>query len=197
MQKKSAGNQEPAKRPLPRGVDGMGAKDKLTEQLMAGNFPDGSREFLNHVHSYVADHIRLADEKAGFTVTVSSAMLAFLHTQKLLPSLVFEMSFVGFLRFLSVSGLGLAISSAAWVVLPRTTGDPKGIVFWKAIAAMNSSQLYENIIKEMSPEGLSSELARHVYELSSICREKYKRLSFAMHAGSVGLLASVGLILFK
>jgi pycsar effector protein len=153
------------------------------------------QEFTRHIHDYVNEYVRFADEKAAVVATFASAMLAFLHTQELLPALGLELSIAGVFRFLAPMGLGLSILLAMLVVLPQRGGDSSGLVFWGAIAAKSSAKTYESYLRGASPEALDSALVQHTHEVSVICRTKYRRLAWAMYVGFAGILASVSLIL--
>lgn len=162
---------------------------------LAEDISGAREEFTRHVHAYVNDYVRFADEKAAFIVTFASASLAFLHTQNLLPALGLDVSLIGLLRFLAATGLGLSILFAMWVVLPRRRGGSQGLVFWLAIAARQSPEAYESSLRTASREVLESELERHTHEVSVVCAAKYQRLAWAMYIGCVGVFASVGLIM--
>ena len=150
-----------------------------------------------HMHSYVSENVRYADQKAAFVVTLASAMLAYLDTQKLLPALGIELSLGGLLRLLGPLGLLLSAALAAWVVFPVRKGNAAGRVFWGAIASRGSGAAYAKELAEAGAGQFTADLAVHAHELAVICEWKYARLAWAMGTGSIGLLASILLVLYS
>lgn len=159
----------------------------------------GHLEFLWHSHAYVNEYIRFADAKAAFIVTLASGALAAFWSVGVLdirlasPS---QWGLVASLGGLASALLILSICLAGWAVKGRTPTVTGSGISWVEIARGSADEL-ASLIESSSDVDLSKRLAAHVFELSSVCQQKYQVVECALWAvfsgGFLGLLA----ILFR
>lgn len=156
-------------------------------------------EFVEFTHQYVREYIQLADQKAAFLFAGGTALLAFLHksgvsTRWLTP--VMQWNVLDIVAFVAMTALAVGILLAVWVVVPRTSGSRRGLLFWEAIADYDSGREYSDDLRQLSTATLSQVTAEHCFDLARVCRKKYRVLRAAIWAGSLGLAAAVLLFLF-
>ena len=156
--------------------------------------------FAEETHGYIREFIRQADQKAVFFFAATTALLAFLYRVDLVHSwikLPKEWGFFDFLSFFATFGLAVSALLFLWTVFPRLGGSRRGIMFFRAIAECESSRAYlEDISRCNVNELLSSKLA-HVYELARICTRKHSSLVAGLWAASIGIAATVLLLMFS
>jgi hypothetical protein len=155
-------------------------------------------DFSNAVHKYVRENIQLADQKATFFFTGATALLAFLFknatsTYWLKP--VMQWNVLDITAFIAMAGLGAGALLAISVVWPRLPGSRRGYIFWEAIAEFETAREYSDDLASLSAATLSQCVSQHCYDLSQICRTKYKRLRLSIWICSVGLAAAVCIFL--
>lgn len=165
--------------------------------MPAGAEPRSS--FAEEVHQYIREYIQLADQKATFFFTGATALLAFLYNEDvsarwLKP--VATWSVMDGIAFLSMALLAVSAFLAILVVIPRTPGSKRGIVFFEAIAEFDTGRRYADSLAAMTTEALFQEKAEHCHVLATVCRRKYARLRTALWIGAVGLAASLLVFLF-
>ncbi len=92
-----------------------------------------------------------------------------------------------------VAVISLLISAAyAFVtVAPRLRGSRDGLVFWNAITRYKSAAIYAERVTNSSASELTSAVLLHSYELSRICRRKYRGLIRATWFAIVGAAAAL------
>src|ERR1051326_5991547 len=154
--------------------------------------------FSDEVHSYIREYIRNADQKATFFFAALTAILAFLNAQKVPSRWLKDVrlwSFVDALGFLSMLGLAAGAVCLLVVVFPRLKGSRRGFLFFNAIAEYDSSGEYAKDVIASPGDDLVRLKLQHCYELSRICRTKYRILRIAFWLGSIGA-ASALLFLF-
>jgi hypothetical protein len=164
--------------------------------------PEPSSEQLpawaDHTHEYVRHYIALADQKAAFVFTASTAMLAYLYGQ---GALALWQSGLGEWGLWSVVAggstllLGVAALCAGVAVWPRLAGKTDGLVYWKAVAAHSSADEYYGNVRACSDEDLARERLAHTFELARVCDRKYRWVSGSIRASIIGFGAAVLLIL--
>ena len=155
--------------------------------------------FAEQVHQYIREYIKLADQKAGFFFTASTAILAFLYkvnasARWLKP--VLQWNVVDTAAFVAMVALAVAAVTSLVVVIPRTPGSRRGYLFWEAIAEYDSCRQYADDLACLSVPTLLQIKAEHCHDLAKVCRRKYRTLRAALSIGTVGLAASLFVFLF-
>jgi len=156
-------------------------------------------EFSYAVHKYVRDNIQLADQKAIFFFTGATALLAFLFkngSSNYWIKPLMQWNVMDITACLAMAGLGAGALLAISVVWPRLPGSRRGFIFWEAIAEYETAREYSNDLAGLSAATLSQCVSDHCYDLSKICRTKYRRLRLSVWCCSVGLAAAVCIFLF-
>jgi hypothetical protein len=155
--------------------------------------------FAAEVHKYHRENIVAADQKAGFIFAISSALLVYLYQQQF---------HLGWLRhppawsaadlsaFAAMAALFVALCAAAFAVMPRFASTHKGQVFFRSVAAHQNATDYASAISRESGDALTMDLLKHVYDLSRICTRKYDAVGIAVIASSLGVVISIGVLLF-
>lgn len=157
----------------------------------------GSR-FAHHVHVYLQDLIRLADQKATFFFAGGTALLAFLYNSGVLMYLngsPLEWNLVDIIRFVATVSMIVSVFAAMVVVVPRTHGSRRGFIFWGAISEFLSAEKYANELSSLDEKQVAQEFATHSFELANICVQKYKRLQVSVISGLIGVIALFLLLL--
>ncbi len=176
----------------PRRVGGWGAQAKGRDADPATPASGGQGAHdraLDFVHASAMQHVVLADRKAGILFTLLSAALLFLFTR--MPAFAWPLTPSGWLWLAAVAFLVAATTLAFLVVLPRVRmGRSADVLFWGAVAQRPDVEAYEAALHAMTPAELSHGKAVHCYQLSCICRSKFRLVRVAL------LLAAAGLVLF-
>ena len=156
-------------------------------------------EFASHVHQYHRDYISTADQKAAFVFVVASALLVYLYQQSFhLRWLKWfaEWSVGDLLTFLAMAALFVSLAAAASVVVPRLSTSHRGFIFFLSVSEYeNASEYAASIVRERK-DSLSRALLRHIYDLSTVARRKYKALAVAIWASVIGVGLSLIVLLF-
>lgn len=166
---------------------------------MPGLSSESIRPFVESTHQYIRDYIQFADQKAAFIFAGATALLAFLHSGHVSERWLKPLSlWQGFdsIAFLAMLALALAVVLAVWVVVPRTPGSRRGLLFWSAIAEFPNGGEYALEVQRHSGDSLTQVMAEHCYDLACICRAKYRVLRLAALSGAVGLVAATLVLLF-
>jgi len=191
--------------PLPHPSDnhnepGRDGNVPVSEEQLGRSFRDCETKalFSQEVHQYVREFIRFADQKAAFFFAGSTALLAFLYENGLAARWIshpMTWNIIDVLSFGVVLSLISAVLLSIVVVVPRTGGSRRGLIFWEAIAEYRSSRDYADHVASSSVPTLSRARAEHAYELSIVCQKKYRWLRYAVIAGSLGFVGSLLLFL--
>lgn len=172
------------------GRDGSGlARDPAPETL----------EFASHVHKYHREYIATADQKAAFVFVVASALLVYLYQQSFHLRWLkkFAQWSVGDLfTFLAMATLFISLVAAASVVVPRLATSHRGFIFFLSVSEYENASEYAASIVRQRGDSLSRALLRHIYDLSTVARRKYKALAVAIWASVIGVGLSLIVLLF-
>jgi hypothetical protein len=145
------------------------------------------------------EYIQLADQKAMFFFAGATALLAFLFRSGVSSRWmkhVMTWHVLDLVTFIAMLALGVSAVIAMLVLIPRTNGSRRGHVFWEAIAEFANARAYADDLSGLSAATLAQLHAEHCYELSVVCRKKYRVLKAALWVGAVGLVATVIVLLF-
>jgi hypothetical protein len=174
------------------GVDeGSGTlKEHGATDDLASTDDDG---FGRHVHTYMREQISLADQKTAFVLAIDASLMGVLAARgvgaALLP--LSESSLISWVGMLAIACLACSALLAMLIVFPRLKGSKDGIVFWLSVAEFGSGLEYQQRIRSLRNTVLTDELLVHVYELSVVCKRKYRLLSWSMVLGVAGSVLSV------
>jgi hypothetical protein len=152
-------------------------------------------EFAFHLHTYIRQFLQSADQKAGFTLAASSALLGFLGTSHadLLSS---RCTCYTVLRVSSIVLTAVAGALAVWCVMPRQHALSDNLVSWKGIAEYSKARFYVDAVNE-AKDKLADEVLGQSYDLAKILRFKYRILKAALWFFMAGGVGAVILLLFK
>ena len=151
-------------------------------------------EFGSFIHKYILENIRFADQKATFVFAGTVAWLAFLYDDGVaLRWLKAPISWSGIdvIAFLGMSALAVGASCAFCVIVPRTKGSRRGLVFWEAVAEYETGESYGEDLMKLSVDRLFLATASHCVDLAKVCRAKYRVLKWSLLCGVFGLTASL------
>ncbi len=152
---------------------------------------DKQQAFSVFVHSYVWSSILLAEQKAGFLFASNTAFLGYLVST--LPKYFADFPLAQQV-LAGAAILSLVLSNAAVLaaVFPRMGGNSTGLIYFKAISERPSSLTYADEVSQSSNADLEKATATHVYEISRICREKYRCVRIALILAFAGF--AIGLV---
>ena len=87
------------------------------------------------------------------------------------------------MAFLGMVALVVGAGCAFWVIVPRTKGSRRGLIFWEAIAEYDTGDSYGEELLKFSMERLFLATVSHCVDLAKICRGKYKVLRCSLLCG--------------
>lgn len=157
-------------------------------------------KFAEEAHQYVREYIRQADQKATFLFAGSSTFLAYLNSLHITSQWISNPKAWGLIEVLSFFAtvcLILGNACCAWTVIPRLNGSKKGIVFFEAIQEYENSADYANDLLSKKICDLGQAKFKHIYELSSICRDKYRSLTWGFRLALGGSFCVFALLILK
>ena len=150
--------------------------------------------FTYHLHCYISDYVKFADQKAAFIFAINAALLGYLFKVKAYllwlktPSSWAPLDVICLLGMLLLS-VGLIFSSA--VVVPSLRKTHKGIVFFRSVSGYANASSYASDVIGSTPTRLAREVLEHAYDLSRICSSKYQKLVVATWSTSIGVILAV------
>ena len=181
--------------------------DRLSPEAIASvtdrsSLPDerAAESFGFHIHKYVTEFIRLADQKAAFVFALSTGLLCYGFTTSLhrMWLKVFQTwSALDLLCFISMLMLALGLLFSCWVIVPSLRKSHRGFVFFGSISEYESASVYASDILGASPAQLCRAVAQHTYDISKVCAFKYWKLSLALWCSFAGVIAFVAVLLMK
>ena len=81
----------------------------------------------------------------------------------------------------------IAAVFAFYAILPRLRGAAGHIIYWKAISEHRNSSTFIEKVTQNSAEALAKQTLEHCYELSVICKKKYRLLRISLWLNGIGL----------
>jgi|GEM_PF-3279913 len=154
----------------------------------------GLGAFEERTHSYLWENVVLADQKAAFLFAGLAAALAYLHEKGISRRWLADPKTWGaenWLAFLAVAGLIGGAALALLVVLPRFSGAPRGVVYWKAIARFKSGGSYAQHVRGLGQSDLHEAILSHCFELARIAKKKFGLFHLALWIGAVGFVSAL------
>lgn len=193
--------------PIPSELEGknLGAAPKMPESgevegvvsVAETSELDGSANldsYTQHLHSYIREYISVADRKASFIFTIGAALLVFLYEKGVVVSWLKTpntWAFSEFIAFLAIGGLAISCILAVVVIVPRLSGSKRGFVFWESIAEFDTPSEFSEAAQKLVGRELTREFLRHAYELSKVCKYKYRILNWSLRVGAVGAVSTI------
>ena len=171
-----------------------GDQPSTATSVGSGGTVEHRAKFSESAHQYIREYIRLADQKATFFFTGATALLAFLYNKGvserwLKP--VMTWNILDTIAFFAMTALALGAFLSLLVVIPRRPGSRRGYLFWEAIAEYENGRQYADELATLTPATLAQIKAEHCFDLSRVCRMKYRMLRVALWIGAVGLAGSL------
>lgn len=161
---------------------------------------DRHGRFSDETHVYLREYISRADQKATFFFAALTALLAFLNTQNV-PARwlkdIRQWSIVDTLGFVSMFGLAVGAFFLLAVVFPQLKGSRRGLLFFNAIAEYESSSEYANDVLARSGDDIVRTKLLHCYELSIVCKTKYRVLRVGFWVGAIGVITALLFLLLS
>ncbi len=176
-----------------------GEPSRLASGALTVAESEAQTRFTEFVHQYIREYIRLADQKATFFFTASTALLAFLYRSEVSAGWakpIMQWNILDIVAFVAMTSLAIGALTAVFVVIPRASGSRRGFIFWEAIAEYGTGRDYADEVSALSPATLSQIKAEHCFDLASVCRRKYGVLRYALWICAVGIAASSIVFLF-
>lgn len=148
------------------------------------------QEFGRFHQGYLTSYIQLADTKAAAVFTVVGGILAYvLSKNPFRHALDGPLSWPSAIAWSTTAALVLAAGLSFHVLLPRLDRTGKGPIFFLSVVEYGSAAKYGASVKAMSAAEMSEAMLQQSYDLSTVCRKKYRQLRSSMIVG----LAAVAL----
>lgn len=173
-------------------IEEKGDGDRLA--LEGDHFENHHSAFADFHEGYVRHYIALADQKAGWSFAITSAVAAFVLTNESSREVLFGASWSAEFVLTFTSLLFLMSSSACsfLAIAPRLRiRSGEGIVFFMDVAARRDSRSYALDLARLSEDDLTEARLKHCYDTSKVCFEKYTFLAKSLFLGAVGLVNSL------
>ena len=142
-------------------------------------------------HSYLIEHIKLADTKAAFLFGAVTAMIAYLAAKGAMWPELGQVS-VPSTVLLAIVGVVLMLTSGVFslaVIWPSSEKTQANLIFWKDVCSHGTGERYSGRVAALSETEVVRQLTTHCFDLSVVCNRKYRRLNIALLAGLVGLIS--------
>lgn len=171
-----------------------------------------TNEFSEFAHGYIHDNIGRADQKATILFSFISFTYLFIFTpnNELIKILKINFHLGHTLIYFMIISLALSIIFAFLTIFPRLKGgqhyygestflprlqggefsyDSSNLLYWESIIIRNNNSAeYADKVKQKTSDELIKIKLQHCYEISLICKEKYKSLKFSMIAAISGVI---------
>jgi hypothetical protein len=116
--------------------------------------------------------IAAAEVKVGVIVAIQTAMLGGLAAAFSVSDPAARTAW-SYLATLSAAGLGvLSIFCAAMVLMPRTSGPERSLLFFAKVSSFSPEEYFENFLKS-SPEELLRDWTAQIHRNAEIAMDKY------------------------
>lgn len=192
------GSSSGAPPPPPSGGTGIGAgggAGSPTAGAVGGAvFDEWRMEFAWNTHAYINEYIRFADTKAAAAILFCSGLIAGLYTagahHLFSRSTPGHWGFLGFVAFLAFAFLAVGVVAAGWATLPRlwSSQPSRGYVFWDRILVHGTPAAFVNDVTSRSGGELLDHVSHHLFDLSAVCRSKYKCVKVSLWTAGIGAL---------
>ncbi len=139
--------------------------------------------FAELVHEYLRDNITLADQKCAIVFTLVSVALFFLFEELKKNNGLSSDVWI----FAALVCFATAAVFAFWAIFPRLKGAAGHIIYWKAISEHRNSSTFIEKVTQNSAEASAKQTLKHCYELSVICKKKYRLLRISLWLNGIGL----------
>lgn len=156
--------------------------------------------FCMHVHKYITDFIKFADQKAAFCFALSTSLLCFGYKANL--HLLWMKSpktyiLVDTMCIISMCCLAIGLATSVWVIIPNLRKSHRGFVFFGSIAEYKSSTEYASVILGSNSTHLRRALLQHTYDIAIVCNNKYWWLGRSLWFTAIGVILFVVVLFIK
>lgn len=156
--------------------------------------------FGMHVHKYIAEFIRLADQKAAFAFAACAGLLCYgfksdLHKMWLKP--LASANALDLLCLIAMLFLAIGLILSSWVIVPNLRKSHRGFVFFGSIAEYESSTSYASDILTSSSTQLRRAILQHTFDIAKVCAAKYWWLGRALWSTAIGAILFIVVLLLK
>ncbi len=165
-------------------------------------YPDekAAEAFATHVHSYIAEFIRLADQKSAFTLAACTGLLCYgfkinLHQMWMKAPKTFTA--LDLVCFVAMASLAFGFALSVWVIVPNLHKSHRGFVYFGSIAEYESAAAYASEILASPSTHLRRAILQHSYDIAKVCTTKYLWLRRSLWATTVGVVLFVAVLLMK
>jgi len=151
----------------------------------AQNGKDSAGAFAEHVHRYLGEFLRSADQKAGFVLAAGTALAGFTLQAVVSGKPAF---FAPCAKITALAGvLFSAISAviAIYAVRPQQDRYRFGLIAFNGICELDREN-YRAKVMEIDSDSRVDELAYHSHELARVLKDKYRALRWAVWAFGLG-----------
>lgn len=140
--------------------------------------------------NYIGDYIKFTDQKAGISLTVCLALLAFYGALlKKMGLHHVNIWIVGF--FIGLLLILAAVYLLIWkVIWPRYVKGDQNYLSWSGIATFDNSNDYAKRMLQINATNLARDLCKQNYELAKVCVHKNDNLRLAFIFLSSGAVLS-------
>lgn len=139
-------------------------------------------QFADFHEEYVSKYIQQADAKAGAVFAAAAGVSGyFLAKEGFLE--VLKSGHGPHAAFLGWATLTALVSSAFFafgVIAPRQAKSSGDLVFWGSVGKLASASAYATALRSETKTAFVDQRISHCYDLSSVCRRKYKALWIAI-----------------
>lgn len=173
-------------------------------ESVADETQDRVSRFGFQLHAYVRQFLQSGDQKAGFILAASSALLGFLGSPfaDLRPGYA-PCPYV-LLRVIGIALTAAAVALAVRCVWPRQHELPGKLVSWKGVTEQHrNAEEYATAVRTAATiqppprDVLTDEVLCHSYELAKILRRKYRIMAGALGCFVAGGISAVILSVWK
>ena len=177
-------------------------KAETKEEIKLGEKKDSSgivKEILCSIRGSVDTYISLADAKAGFLLGISAGILTttYLYGPKIFTTSFHEWKIPEILASIGILLLCSSICFSLFTVWPRMRNSKrKGLFSWVHVANYEGAKEYLRDLESANEAKTVEGLCELNYDLSVICREKYRWLSLAFACGLIGIIICIGTLVF-
>jgi len=152
------------------------------------------------IRDYIGSYISIADTKAGVLIGIYTGIISLIVTKgpRFFEIYYKKWSIIEFITFGSLIFFISGVIASLLVVWPKTsTSKKQGLVSWVHISNYNSVDKYLMDLLSTAEDQIHIQIAELNYDLSVICKKKYKLLSLAFRAGVVGSILLVIIIVCR
>ena len=166
------------------------------------NSQEFKSKFAEFVHKYIQDSIVRADQKC--TIFFTFILFTFLYIFDRLKLPISEIKsdpYILVFFLLVIILLAISIIFSFLTIFPKLGGSSDNLIYWESILVSNNKEAYYEKLNNKPFEELLKLKIINCYELSLICRQKYRNLKRSIFFAVCGVVSfmflQLYLIIFK